>query len=389
MRTFDFLTEEMETRKAKGLYRRLRPVSAGEGPETILEGRAVLNFCSNDYLGLSRHPLLRERAAEFMDRYGAGATASRLVCGNLACFEHLERRVADLKGAEAALIMNSGYQANLAVISSLADRKSLILSDQLNHNSLVRGALLARCRVEIFRHNDLSHLARLLEASRGAGHSRVLIVTESVFSMDGDRCNVDALVQLADDFNAILYVDEAHATGVLGPAGMGLTAGKAVDVTMGTFSKGCGSYGAYVACSAGMREFLVNRCQGFIYTTALPPQVLGAIDAALDLVPRMEAERKRIHENADYLRSSLGRKGWSTGPSDTQIVPVWVGRADDTLVLSESLEKKGFMATGIRPPTVPEGQARIRLTLTALHTRMHVERLIDALGRRRKEGQGP
>ncbi len=384
MNKFDFMDAEIRARKTGGLYRRLRPVAAGEGPETILEGKPVLNFCSNDYLGLSRHPLLRERAAAFMARYGAGATASRLVCGNLDCYESLERKVAELKGAEAALILNSGYQANLAVISSLADRKSLILSDQLNHNSLVRGALLARCRVEIFRHNDLSHLARLLEASRGAGHSRVLIVTESVFSMDGDRCDVDALVDLADTFNAILYVDEAHATGVLGHGGMGLTAGKAVDVAMGTFSKGCGSYGAYIACSAAMREYLVNRCQGFIYTTALPPQVLGAIDAALDLVPGMAAERRRISDNADYLRATLRQRGWFTGPSDTQIVPVWVGGADDVLDLAENLEKRGFLATGIRPPTVPEGRSRIRLTLTALHTRAHVENLIDALG----EGKG-
>jgi 8-amino-7-oxononanoate synthase len=389
MSKFDFIDREIEARRAGGLYRSLRSVTPGDGAETLLEGRPVLNFCSNDYLGLSRHPLLRVRAAKFMEGYGAGATASRLVCGNLACFSSLEKKVAELKGVEAALIMNSGYQANLAVISCLADKGALILSDELNHNSLIRGALLARCRIETFRHNDLSHLARLLEASRGAGWSRVLIVTESVFSMDGDRCDVAALVDLARQFNAILYLDEAHATGVLGPRGMGLSVGKAVDVVMGTFSKGCGCYGAYIACSGRMREFLVNRCQGFIYTTALPPQVLGAIDAALDLVPAMEAERQRIRENADFLRSALQARGWSTGPSDTQIVPVWVGRADDALTLSGILENRGVMATGIRPPTVPDGQSRIRLTLTALHTRSHVQRLIDLIGERDQWGKGP
>lgn len=380
MNKFNFMDKELSHRRAGHLFRHLRQVTPGEGPVVILDGKPVINCCSNDYLGLSHHPLLRERSTEFMARFGAGATASRLVCGNLACFEPLEEKVARLKATEAALIMNSGYQANVAVLSNLADKRSLILSDALNHNSLIRGALLARCRVETFRHNDLSHLTELLARSRRQAWSRVLIVTESVFSMDGDCCDMDALVELARDFNAILYVDEAHATGVLGPGGMGLSVGKKVDVVMGTFSKGCGAYGAYIACSRRVQEFLVNRCDGFIYTTALPPSVLGAIDAALDLVPEMDAARGRIRENADYLRSMLQRQGRSTGASDTQIVPVMVGDAAKTVDLSAALEQAGIMATAIRPPTVPDGQSRIRLTLTALHTRRHVQQVIDAPG---------
>lgn len=352
-----------------------------------LDGRSILNFCSNDYLGLSKHPLLKDRATEFMERFGAGSTASRLICGNLDCFDALEKKLAELKGSDSALITNAGYQTNLALLSTLADQNSLILSDWLNHNSLIRGALLARCHVKRFRHNDLTHLEALLLEGRKKAYSRVLIVTESVFSMDGDRCDVDALIELASDFNAILYVDEAHATGVLGPRGMGLTVGKKVDVVMGTFSKGCGSYGAYVACSEKIRQYLINRCYGFIYTTGLPPSVLGSIDAALDLVPMMSDQRQRIFENADYLRSSLRKMGWQTGLSDTQIVPVVIGDEKETLALSAHLEKNGIMATGIRPPTVADGQSRIRLTLTALHARQHVQQVIDAF-QSRGEGHG-
>jgi 8-amino-7-oxononanoate synthase len=375
---FDFIDRDLDNRKSRNLFRRLRTVTPQPGPVVSLDGASLLNFCSNDYLGLSQHPLLRERAAEFMARFGAGSTASRLICGNLSCFAPVEEKLAGLKGSETALIMNAGYQSNVALLSTLADRDSLILSDAFNHNSLIRGAMLARCRVERFGHNDLTHLKALLEANRNTA-SRTLIVTESVFSMDGDRCQVDALVELASDFNAILYVDEAHATGVFGPSGMGLTVGKKVDVVMGTFGKGLGGYGSYVACSKKVRDYLVNRCYGFIYTTGLPPAVLGTIDAALDLVPGMDDERRRIHENADFLRTSLKAMGWDTGKSDTQIVPVVVGNEDDTMSLSAHLEKNGVMASGIRPPTVGPGQSRIRLTLTALHNRSHVNQLIEAL----------
>lgn len=378
MNKFDFIDKDLDARKKRHLFRRLRPVSPESGPVVTLDGKSLLNFCSNDYLGLSKHPLLRDRAAEFMERFGAGSTASRLICGNLTCFDTLEKKLAQLKGCASALIMNAGYQTNMALLSTLADRDSLILSDRLNHNSLIRGALLARCRVERFAHNDPAHLEGLLAESRKQAYSRILIITESVFSMDGDRCDVDALISLAETFNAILYIDEAHATGVLGERGMGLTAGKNVDVVMGTFSKGCGAYGAYVACSEKIREYLINRCYGFIYTTALPPAVLGSIDAALDLVPVMDEQRARLHANADYLRSCLREMGWPTGASDTQIIPVIVGEEEKAMALSAFLEEKGIMATGIRPPTVEDGQSRIRLTLTALHTRRHVEQVVAA-----------
>lgn len=378
MNKFDFIDKDIEMRKARTLFRRLRSVVPETGPVVRLAGAPLLNFCSNDYLGLSKHPLLRERAGEFMERFGAGATASRLICGHLSCFDAVENKLAALKESETVLIMNSGYQANVALLSTLADRQSLILSDGHNHNSLVRGALLARCQVARFRHNNLDHLKRLLEENRNKGFSRILIVTESVFSMDGDRCDMDGLVALATDFNAILFVDEAHACGVLGPRGMGLSVRKKVDVVMGTFGKAFGSYGAYVACSKKMREYLINCCYGFIYTTSLPPAVIGAVDAALDLLPGMDDQRRRLLENADYLRRSMQEMGLKTGASDTQIVPVIIGGDSETMALAAHLEKNGVMATGIRPPTVENGQSRIRLTVTALHSRRHVQQVLDA-----------
>lgn len=379
MNKFEFIDAELKERGEKNRLRRLRTVDPDSGPVVSMDGESRIVFCSNDYLGLSRHPLLAERAAAFSDRFGAGATASRLICGNLPCFDRVEKKLAELKGTETALVFNSGFQANVSLLPALADRKSLILSDRLNHNSLIMGAALSRCRVIRFRHNDMAHLEALLEENRNGGYSRIVIVTESVFSMDGDRSDIDGLVALSRDFDAILMVDEAHATGVLGPHGMGLTCGKGVDIAMGTFSKACGVFGAYIACSEKIREYMINCCSGFIYSTGLPPAVLGAVDAALDLVPEMDAQRAGIHSKADRLRKALCAMGRSTGDSSTQIVPVLVGEEKEAMACSEFLESKGILASAIRPPTVPEGESRIRLSICALHTDAHLKQLIDAL----------
>ena len=378
MNKFDFIDNELTERKEKNRLRRLRAVSPGVGPEAEVDGKPQIVFCSNDYLGLSRHPALKERAAAWVERFGAGATSSRLICGNLPCFGPVEEKLAGLKGTERALIFNSGYQANISLLPALTDRKSLILSDMLNHNSLIMGSLLSRCRVIRFRHNDLSHLERLLKENRNAGYSRIVIATESVFSMDGDTSDIDGLVALSRDFGAILMVDEAHATGVMGPRGMGRCCGKGVDLVMGTFGKGLGSFGAYIACSDKMREYMINCCSGFIFSTGLPPAVLGAVDAALDLVPQMDEVRTSLLVRANRLRTNLREMGWSTGESTTQIVPVMAGSDRDALELSRFLEERGILATAIRPPTVPEGESRIRIAVTALHTDDHLNRLTKA-----------
>ncbi len=376
---FGFIDGELDRRIERRQLRRLRSMVPLNGVEININGRAMLNFCSNDYLGLSTHPLLQKRSIEFIHKYGAGATASRLICGNYEILDHVEEKLAALKQVEAALVLASGFQANISVIPALADQDSLILSDSLNHNSLIQGCRLARCKVIVYRHNNVSHLQQLLEENAGRGFSRVFIVTESVFSMDGDKADMGTLVGLAEEFNAFLIVDEAHATGVFGHQGMGLTCGHNVDLVIGTFGKAGGSFGAYLACSGKIRDFMINCCSGLIYSTALPPSVIGAIDAALELIPEMDHERAIVKKNAADLRAELHDMGWQTGQSSTQIIPLIIGKASDALAVSSRLEENGILITAIRPPSVPEGESRVRISLSALHTRSHIDQLVDVL----------
>ncbi len=387
MDRYTFIDNELEQRRSSHLFRELQTIKPLSGIEIEIDGRKMLNFCSNDYLGLSIHPMLQKRAIEFMKVYGAGSTASRLVCGTYDCFEKVERRIADLTENEGALILNSGFQANISLLPALSDRKTLILSDWLDHNSIIQGSLLARCSVERFRHNDLDHLEKLLKKNRGKGISRILIVTESLFSTEGDQCDIDSIVKLSEEHDAFLIVDEAHATGILGENGMGLTCGKRVDLTMGTFSKAGGSFGAYVACDKNIKDYLINFCYGFIYTTALPPSVIGAIDAALELIPTMDKEHRDLLRKASFLRSKLHELGYDTGKSTTQIIPVIIGSEKETLELSRWLESNGILAMTFRPPSVGQGESRIRLALSILHTHDHLEHLIDLFRKWRDGGK--
>jgi 8-amino-7-oxononanoate synthase len=350
--------------------RRLRPVSWVDGRMRDAGGRVLIDASSNDYLGLSQHPLVKSRAAEWAERHGAGAPASRLVTGTRDVTLAVEEKLAAFKGCEAALLFSSGFQANATVIPALARLGSkigggdtAIFSDGLNHASIVHGCRAARAKPQIFRHNDLEHLEDLLRAHAGKPGRR-LILTESVFSMDGDRADLPAMVQLAERHGAALYVDEAHASGVLGPQGRGLAAEcGGVDVVMGTLGKAFGAFGAYVAGSRALIDWLVNNCPGFIYTTALPPAVLGAVDAALDLVPGMDAERARLAQNAQRLRDSLALRSYDTLGSTTQIVPAVIGSEADALDAAQRLYAAGILAVAIRPPTVAAGTSRLRFAL--------------------------
>lgn len=370
----------LETARLSHRLRTLRPVQPASPGLVLHKQRPLLNFSSNDYLGLARHPALVERACAWTQAAGSGAQASRLVCGTLDMHQAVEAKLARAKGTEAALLLASGWQANAAVLPALfeASGKARVYGDRLNHASLHQGCQLQR-QIR-FRHNDLNHLEELLRRDQEAPGTP-FIITESVFSMDGDRSDVVALAELAERYKAFLYLDEAHATGVLGPAGMGLSglAPGRVDLIMGTFSKGLGGFGAYVAGSRAMCDYLVNHCSGFIYTTALPPSVLGAMDAALDLVPAMDAERQHLHANADHLRAALRGLGLDHGPSSTQIVPALTGEAADALALTRALEERGILAVTIRPPTVPAGTSRLRFALSAAHRREDIDSLIAAL----------
>ena len=386
------LQQQLAALDAVHRRRRLRPVSWADGVLRDAGGRALVDASSNDYLGLSRHPLVTARAAEWAQRHGAGAPASRLITGTREITLAVEEKLAAFKGCEAALLFSSGFQANATVIPALAGvmgsaggkvgagdtaNATAIFSDALNHASIVHGCRVARSKTQVFRHNDLQHLDDLLRQHAG----RKLILTESVFSMDGDRADLPALVRLAERHGAALYVDEAHASGVLGPQGRGLAAEcGGADIVMGTLGKAFGAFGAYVAGSRALIDWLVNGCPGFIYTTALPPAVLGAVDAALDLVPGMDAERARLAQNAQRLRAALALRKHDTLGSTTQIVPAVIGSEADALAAARRLEDAGILAVAIRPPTVPDGTSRLRFALGSHLDDAAMDRLLAAVG---------
>ena len=367
------LRQQLAALDAVHRRRRLRPVSWVGGQLRDANGRALIDVSSNDYLGLSQHPLVKARAAEWAERHGAGAPASRLVTGTREITLAVEEKLAAFKRCEAALLFSSGFQANATVIPALAKvpggtqsagaGDTAIFSDELNHASIVHGCRAARSNAQVFRHNDLEHLDHLLRGHAGES-GRKLILTESVFSMDGDRADLAGLVRLAERYDATLYVDEAHASGVLGPGGRGLAAEcGGADIVMGTLGKAFGAFGAYVAGSRALIDWLVNSCPGFIYTTALPPAVLGAVDAALDLMPGMGQERTKLAQNSQRLREALTLRGYDTLKSSTQIVPAVIGSEADALAAARRLEDTGILAVAIRPPTVAAGTSRLRFAL--------------------------
>ncbi|WP_205880228.1 aminotransferase class I/II-fold pyridoxal phosphate-dependent enzyme [Lichenicoccus roseus] len=386
-RLFEDALQALSDRSLRRSPRAVHPDGAGR---LRLDGRTLLNLSGNDYLGLSQHPAVIARAVEWTRLYGTGAGASRLVSGTLQAHVQVEARLAAFKKCDAALLFASGWQANAAVLPALLRAASgagqgegrgepLVFTDRLNHASLHQGCAAAGVRQIRYRHNDLDHLERLLASRRQASGTR-FIITESVFSMDGDRADLTRLATLAQAHEAFLFVDEAHATGVLGPGGRGLAAGiEGIDCVMGTLSKAFGSFGAYVAGSRPLCDLLVNSCSGFIHSTALPPPVLGAIDAALDLLPGMEDERAHLATQSARLRAVLLDLGIGTAGSTTQIVPALLGPPERALAASAALEREGVLTTAIRPPTVPANTSRLRFALSALHDEAAIGRLIELL----------
>ena len=375
--------KELEGLKKKGLYRSMRPVEGAQSGRVLLDGRDALLLCSNDYLGLANHPLLKEAAIKAVERFGTGSGASRLVSGNMEPHRELERRIASFKGTEAALVFNSGYAANTGIIPALVGRGDTIFSDRLNHASIVDGALLSRAQLIRFPHRDTSALRSLLNESKNNG--RRLIVTDGVFSMDGDLARLSELLEIKKEFGAVLMVDDAHGTGVIGETGRGsaelFRVMDEIDIHMGTFGKALGSFGAYAAASAEVIDYLINRARSFIFSTSLPPAVAAASIAAIDLVDSEEGVflRKKVAANADLFRSSLRESGFDTMGSETQIIPVYVGGADETMEFSRLLLEEGIFVQGIRPPTVPAGSCRLRCTVMATHTMDDLSRAAETI----------
>ena len=366
------MQSELEQRLAelrdKGLYRRLRVISGPQGPRVLLDGKPVLLLCSNNYLGLADDPRVRGAAAEAAMRYGAGAGASRLVSGNMTVHRRLEERLAEFKGYEACVLFGSGYLANTGVIQALARAGEVVLSDELNHASIIDGCRLAKAERFVYRHCDLEHLEWGLRKAEGRAS---LIVTDSVFSMDGDVAPLAEIVEIAERYDCRVMVDEAHATGALGPGGRGAVAAAGlegeVDVLVGTLGKALGSYGAYVCCSRTMAKYLVNTARTLIFSTALPPPVVAAALAALEILEERPERVERLRRNACILRSTLADHGVEV-PSQTQILPAVVGPAEAATRACELALERGVFAQAIRPPTVPEGTSRLRLTVMASHT---------------------
>ncbi|MBI2441593.1 MAG: 8-amino-7-oxononanoate synthase [Lentisphaerae bacterium] len=413
-----WMETDLSALRAEGLKRSLQ-VMPETGGAFRAAGKRILNFSSNDYLGLARNRIVIEGAAAALQRWGAGATASRLMAGTLPCHEELENKLAQFKGYPAALVFGSGYLANLGTVTALVRRYDRILADKLAHASLLDGALLSQAKVRRFQHNDLDHLRCFLR-QKPAG-ARDLIVTESVFSMDGDLAPLDDLARLAQEHDAMLLVDEAHATGVWGPGGTGLISkgkqqparppaapvaqplragnathppatlarsdcglgsvagGPAVTVAMGTLSKALGAYGGFIAGSETLKRFLVNRARPFVFSTALPPACVGAALGALQVLRQKPGMGVELLGRAETFRRRLQAEGFNVGHSVSQIVPVIVGDNHKTLALARRLREQGIIAMAIRPPTVPVGTARLRLSLTLDHTPDDLDRVAEVL----------
>lgn len=377
----DFGAERLTERSKKHRLRSIRiwnPAEAAECKDP--EGEPYIDFSSNDYLGLACHPEVIKKSQEYLQKYGAGSGASRLITGTYDIHTGLEELIADMFGQEGALLFNSGFQANSSILNTITGRHSLLLVDRLSHNSLLQGALSSRAKFQRFRHNDVEHLRSLLQKAQDKRYQNIWVITESIFSMDGDRSPLADISDLANEFNAHLFIDDAHAVGVWGEKGLGLAKNRYhADIVLGTCGKALGSFGAFVVCSSTMKNYLINFCPGFIYTTSLPPAVIGATEAALEIIPDLQKDRERYYQNITYFRQAVQKAGFDTGPSTTQIIPLIVGDDKKTLQLAEWLRKRGIMATAIRPPTVPEESSRIRLTLSSRHSKQHLDKLIKAL----------
>ncbi|MDD5477455.1 MAG: 8-amino-7-oxononanoate synthase [Candidatus Omnitrophica bacterium] len=375
------IEEFLKERQEQGLFRRLKPASLRLGGKIYFGNKEYVDLSSNDYLGLSGHPELKKAVIEATGKFGSASCASRLLSGDSELFHELEDAVAKFKGKEAGLVFNSGYQANVGIISSLFTRGDCIFSDRLNHASIIDGILLSQARIFRFQHNDYGHLEALLKKER-AKFKNALIITESIFSMDGDRAALKEPVGLKEKYNCRLMVDEAHATGVFGDNGSGVVEEEGlsaqVDLIMGTFSKALAGFGAYLATSKNIADYLVNTCRSFIYSTALPPAVIASNLTSLKLVKDEPHRRKTLLSLAKMLREKLQEKGFSPKGA-SQIIPLILGDNLRALEFAKKIQEQGYWVLAVRPPTVPVGQARLRLSLSYDHNTETLNKLIDVI----------
>src|SRR3974390_3432769 len=382
-----YLTDELNALKTKGTHFKLRVLDDEQAAECTFDGKKVINLASNNYLGLTTHPKLREAALEATKKYGVGSGAVRTIAGTMRIHMELEEKIAAFKNVEACVVFQSGFAANAGTVSAILGKDDFILSDELNHASIIDGARLSRAKIKVFRHKDAAHCEELLqEVQKEPG--RKLVITDGVFSMDGDIGPVDKLAALAEKYGAIMMVDDAHASGVLGRNGRGsidhFNMHGRVDVQVGTLSKAIGALGGYVCGSKDLIDFLYHRARPFLFSTSHPPSVAATCIAAFDILENEPERMEKLWENTRFWKKELGLLGFDIGgkttpASETPITPIIIGDGKLTMDFSHELFKEGVLGTGIAFPTVPEGKARIRTIMTATHTKDELEKALDVL----------
>ncbi|HLI69179.1 MAG TPA: glycine C-acetyltransferase [Ktedonobacteraceae bacterium] len=382
-----FLTGELNSLKERGVFIRPRVLETEQKATVMMDGREVITLSSNNYLGLTVHPRLRQAAIEAIERYGVGSGAVRTIAGTMTLHVELEEKLARFKHTEAALTMQSGYATNLGVISALMQENDLIVSDELNHASIIDGIRLCKSPRKIYRHKDMADLRHVLEESKGA--NKVMVVTDGVFSMDGDIAPLPEIVALAEEYGAFVMVDDAHASGVLGKNGRGSVSHFDLDgrvaLQIGTLSKGIGALGGYVACSQDMKDYLLNRARPVLFSTSHPPSVVATCIAALDILESDNSLVERLWENTSFFKKGLEQLGFNTGQSETPITPVIVGEGARAVKLSTRLFEEGVFAQAIVYPTVAVDKCRVRTIVTALHTHDELSKALEIFERVGKE----
>jgi len=377
---FSDLAENLVKRKQQGLYRSRRVISSPQGVYVEVDGKRVVNFSSNDYLGLANHPDVIQAFKKATDNYGVGSGSAHLICGHTTAHQALEEELAEFTGRDRALLFSTGYMANLGVISALLGKSDFVFEDRLNHASLLDGGILSGARFKRYLHNDLESLQKKIKPNAG----RSLIVTDGVFSMDGDIASLPELAMLTKRNNAWLMVDDAHGIGVLGKTGggvvqhFGLTQ-QDVPILMGTLGKSFGVFGAFVAGSEALIETLIQKARAYIYTTALPAPIAEAARASLKIIVSEYWRREKLQHLSQYFRLNAAQIGLNLLPTESAIQPIIIGDSQKTVVISEKLLEQGFLVSAIRPPTVAKGEARLRITFTANHQEQQLDRLLDAL----------
>ncbi|HAG10382.1 MAG TPA: 8-amino-7-oxononanoate synthase [Desulfotomaculum sp.] len=375
----EFLRTELDSLRKASLYRQLRWFEGPQSPRTTVNGRNCILLSSNNYLGLTDHPQVKDAACQALARWGTGSGGSRLISGNFLLYRELEEKIAQFKNTEEVIVFSSGYLTNIGTISSLAGAEDAVISDELNHASIIDGCRLSRARVVIFGHKDMQQLEKAFSETQDC--RRRLVITDGVFSMDGDLAPLPEIVHLAEKYDSFVMVDDAHATGVFGSHGTGIVEhfnlGGKVAVQVGTLSKALASCGGYVTGKSDLINYLRNKARSFIYSTGLPPAAVGAAIAAVDLIREKPEIRARLFDNVNFLSEGLTRLGFTILTRESQIIPILVGDDNLTMDMDKALFERGVFVTGIRPPSVPPGTSRLRVSVMATHKREDLEEVLN------------